>query len=65
MAFNDAQCPRCDRKIGWVGSVENCPPCTGCGYQIPLEELKIAEEEMRIAEESILKMNKGKKQTFE
>jgi hypothetical protein len=63
MSFNDARCPKCNRKIGWTGSVENCPPCPQCEYQIPLEELKAAEDEMRAFERLLLE-KKGKK-TFE
>jgi uncharacterized protein (DUF983 family) len=64
MAFNDARCPKCNRRIGWTGSLKNRPPCPGCGYQIPLEELQAAEDEMRAFERLLLE-KQGKKQTFE
>jgi len=64
MAFNDATCPKCHRRFGWAGLLENCPPCPGCGYQIPPEEFKKVEEEMRAAEEAILK-KREKKRTLE
>lgn len=65
MAFNDATCPKCGKKISWIGSLANRPPCPRCGHQIPLEDLQRDEEEIRAAMESILEAKKGKKQTFE
>jgi endogenous inhibitor of DNA gyrase (YacG/DUF329 family) len=54
MAFNDASCPKCGKRIGWVGPLENRPPCPQCGHQVPLDELKRSEEEMRKFLESLL-----------
>lgn len=62
-AFNDARCPRCNRKISWTGPLENRPPCPQCGHQIPLEELKRADEEMQAARGLLLGKKRGK--TFE
>jgi DNA-directed RNA polymerase subunit RPC12/RpoP len=63
MAFNDARCPKCGKKISWLGPLENRPPCPQCGHQIPLEELKADEEEMRAFERLLLE--KKEKKTFE
>jgi endogenous inhibitor of DNA gyrase (YacG/DUF329 family) len=62
-SFNDARCPKCNKRVGWLGDLKDRPPCPQCGHQIPLEELERAEEEMRAAEEKLLD-EKGKK-TFE
>jgi predicted nucleic acid-binding Zn-ribbon protein len=45
-AFNDASCPKCGRRFGWVGEMIDRPPCPKCGHQIPKEELQEADEEM-------------------
>jgi DNA-directed RNA polymerase subunit RPC12/RpoP len=65
MAFNDAHCSRCGKKISWVGSLLDRPPCPGCGHQIPLEELKRDEEEKIRAFEELLLEKKERKKIFE
>lgn len=70
MAFNDARCPRCGKKICWIGRLEDRPPCPGCGHQIPLEDLKRDAEEMRAFEDLLLekkekKEKQEKRQMFE
>lgn len=54
MSFNDARCPKCDKKISWTGDLKDRPPCPQCGHQIPLEELERAEKEMQEFRDSIL-----------
>jgi endogenous inhibitor of DNA gyrase (YacG/DUF329 family) len=63
MAFNDSHCPKCNKKISWVGDLKDRPPCPQCGHQVPLEELKRDEEEMRAFENALLE--KKRKKTLE
>ncbi len=33
-AMLDATCPKCNRRIGWYGTVLDRPACRHCGHQI-------------------------------
>lgn len=35
----DADC-KCGRKISWAGDLRDRPPCPGCGYTVPPEEVE-------------------------
>jgi len=48
--MNDATCPKCGKRFGWVGPVTSMPPCPRCGWTEDVEELFELEkklEEMR------------------
>ena len=55
-AFNDARCPKCQRKLGWTGELKDCPPCPTCGHQIPPESWDDTEKEMEAARKKLLEI---------
>lgn len=38
IGFFDAQCSRCNRRFGWKGTINDCPPYPRCKYQNTLNE---------------------------
>lgn len=46
MSFNDGRCPKCKRRVSWMGKVTDRPPCV-CGHQVDLKELEETEAEMQ------------------
>lgn len=36
--FCDATCPKCRKRVSWVGSVAARPPCPGCGHLPDMSE---------------------------
>ena len=53
-ALVDATCPKCRKRFGWAGEMIDRPPCPRCGHQLPLEELKAADEEMEVFRQQLL-----------
>jgi uncharacterized protein (DUF983 family) len=37
--MNDATCPKCGKRFGWVGELTDKPPCPRCGHEDDPEEL--------------------------
>jgi uncharacterized protein (DUF983 family) len=54
MAFNDATCPRCGRKIRWTGDLKDRPACPGCGHQISQKDADEVEEKLAKARRELL-----------
>lgn len=46
MAFNDASCPKCRKKFGWIGRLVDKPACPKCGKKDKMEDLQREDEEM-------------------
>lgn len=40
-----AQCPQCGTRIGWKGTLQECPPCPKCGQVISFVEYDLKELE--------------------
>lgn len=59
-AFNDATCPKCNRKVSWFGNITDRPKCS-CGYRPSQEELAQEEAEMDAMTEKILKRKREEK----
>lgn len=52
MAFNDATCPKCGNRYGWMGTLLEKPPCDKCGFLETAEELeKVHQEEQLLYKE--------------
>jgi hypothetical protein len=46
VGFFDAQCPKCDRAIGWQGRLQDKPACRHCGYHKPID-VGVVQKRMR------------------
>ena len=55
MAFNDARCPKCGKRISWMGRMIDRPACPNCGHQIDMAELEETEAEMQKFRDKLLK----------
>jgi uncharacterized protein (DUF983 family) len=54
MAFNDATCPRCRRRVSWQGEMKDRPPCPHCGHTISQKDIDEVEAEMDRARRKLL-----------
>ena len=52
-AMIDVQCPKCNRRFGWYGTMANRPPCPRCQYRPPQEELDAADARMEAFHERL------------
>jgi len=53
MAFNDATCNACGRRVSWMGELKDRPACK-CGSRPAQSELDECEAEMEAARRRIL-----------
>lgn len=55
-AMNEATCPKCGKRFGWIGRVVAAPACPRCGQVLDKASLertaeKLAEAERKFIEE--------------
>lgn len=57
----DLYCRKCKKKISFDGaSLLDMPPCPGCGYVVPKEELEGDNKEVEQFKEFLRKRKSGK-----
>ena len=57
-ALNDAHCPKCNHRFGWVGENIDRPPCPYCGHQISKECLEEEQKEIDAFQAFLLERKK-------
>ncbi len=53
-SFNDATCPKCGKRIGWVGNLRDKPACPKCGFRDSQEELERVDKMLEEMEQKML-----------
>jgi len=62
MSFNDMSCPKCKKRMGWVGPIPDKIVCIRCEYVIDMTATK---REMDEARKELLAEKKKRKEKYE
>jgi hypothetical protein len=60
-AFNDGQCAKCKRRMGWTGEGKDKPACPACGHIPTPKEIQQLEHDDAIMQKFVEELKKRKK----